>query len=251
MRRGLLLAATAFASVVLVLSASAAHTVAPWVITSKGASFSGVFTNTTASVINGVSIGTAEKTDNPITSWNFEGQPCSLYPGYGSAYCYEKIDVEPGKTATFTGTTQKPVSTAGYVACSSADGGMDNTCTDVGAPSTPKVDAAAAKALLAELEKGIAAERGMIRSLNAGKSGNVVIVVESWNIFFAKLLDQAAKVGSEVVIADVVRARKDNAGIAGALQGPKSTRLKDARALLEDAISHLQDGLKVVGGLTK
>ncbi|MBV8258088.1 MAG: hypothetical protein JO073_09765 [Actinobacteria bacterium] len=123
-----------------------------WTVSASGTQISGTFTNPTASVVNGVAVGTALKSKNPIVSFTFEGQKCGLYAPYGSAYCYTNVKVKPGQTVSFSGTTKTPIgctkrrlsssppATCGVVQmCSSADKGMDNTCNDVkaGAAGSP------------------------------------------------------------------------------------------------------------------
>ena len=138
-------ALVALAVLVVVPSALAAHTdTGGWTVSANGTQLTGTFTNPTASVVNGVAVGTALKSKNPIVAFTFEGQTCGLYAPYGSAYCYTNVKVKPGQTVSFSGETKTPIgcakrrlsssppATCGVVQmCDSADKGMDNTCTDV------------------------------------------------------------------------------------------------------------------------
>ncbi len=69
MRRGLsVVAVTVALFAVIALSASATHTVAPWVFTTKGTSFSGVFTNTTGIVHLLRTLGTSSRRSSACAS---------------------------------------------------------------------------------------------------------------------------------------------------------------------------------------
>jgi hypothetical protein len=102
-----------------------------WVLHVSGTMFNGTFTNPTASVVNGVAIGTQQAAGNPIVQFTFQNQSCGLYAQVGNSYCYTNVDVGPGKTASFSGAAAKPIDAGGLQMCSSADRGMDNTCVDV------------------------------------------------------------------------------------------------------------------------
>jgi len=124
---------------VAVLAGSAGASTGPggWSVTQwSGNTFSGVFTNTTRDPINGVSVGTALKEGNPITAFTIANVTCQLYAAYGSAYCYVALLIQPGATVAFRGVAKNKLTPAGVVMCSSADRGMDNTCTNV--PLTSK-----------------------------------------------------------------------------------------------------------------
>lgn len=124
---------------VAALAGSAGASTGPggWTVTkwSKN-TFSGVFTNTTKDPINGVSVGTALKEGNPITAFSINDITCRLYAADGSAYCYVALLIQPGATVAFRGVARHTLTRAGVVMCSSADRGMDNTCTNV--PLTSK-----------------------------------------------------------------------------------------------------------------
>jgi hypothetical protein len=131
--KGALAVAGALVALALLSSAAGASTGnGGWVITnSSGNTFSGTFTNETASPINGVAVGTADKAANPITAFTINAIVCQLYANYGSAYCYTALLIQPGATVLFHGTSQKALPPAGLQMCTSADRGMDNTCSDV------------------------------------------------------------------------------------------------------------------------
>ena len=167
---------------VSVLSASAGASAGNggWVITkSSGNTFSGVFTNETASPINGVAVGTADKAANPITSFTINAIVCQLYANYGSAYCYTALLIQPGASVLFHGTSEKALPPAGLQMCTSADRGMDNTCSDVALAKAKKSKKSsvthaasarkqAAAAAFEEVLKAISEEADALDALNAG-----------------------------------------------------------------------------------
>lgn len=133
----------ALAGLALVVSTATASQNNEWVINAKvgGTTFTGTYTNRTGKLVNGVSIGTATLAKNPITSFTFNGVSCPLYAGAGSAYCYH-ISIPPSgarvsfavgaeQSVSLSGSSKYPLSPAGFQACDTEDGGMDNDCVDV------------------------------------------------------------------------------------------------------------------------
>lgn len=112
--------------------------------------FTGTDKNTGTTTHNFVSIGTAGaggQENNPVTSFTVNGQSCQLYAAYGSAYC--QVNLPPGATINFSGTTQSPATTFSY--CTSDNNGVDNDCNDVNVGSTttePPAQCSIAQSLL-------------------------------------------------------------------------------------------------------
>lgn len=107
---------------------------------SGGDKFSGVYTNNTGQVVNAVAVGTAAKSQDSVTSFDFGGtrtpaaNSCQLYADSGSAFCY--VNVATGQHVAFSGATAQPF-TAGtdLQACDSIDDFQDSNCTDNAAQS--------------------------------------------------------------------------------------------------------------------
>ena len=184
MKGALALVGAILAVSVLPASAGASTGNGGWVITkSSGNTFSGMFTNETASPINGVAVGTADKAANPITSFTINAIVCQLYANYGSAFCYTALLIQPGASVLFHGTSEKALPPAGLQMCTSADRGMDNTCSDVALAKAKaqahkskkssvthatSVRKQAAAAAFEEVLKAISEEADALDDLNAG-----------------------------------------------------------------------------------
>ncbi len=171
--------ATAVVAAVVAMSSSAgASTSAGWLITKwTGNTFAGTFTNETASPINGIAVGTADKAKNPITAFEINNIVCQLYANYGSAYCYTALLIQPGATVLFHGASMHALTPAGLQMCSSADKGMDNTCTDVAlkASTTIAVSSKARKQQAAlAFEEVLVAIRSERNALDAIDKGDLV-----------------------------------------------------------------------------
>lgn len=160
-------------------SAGAFHLDNRWRVTTTGKHFTGTYTNTTDSVVNGFAVGTGLKDKNAIVSFTIAGQKCGLYAAYGSAYCYTNIAVKPGETVTFDGDTEEAVGSEGFQMCDSADRGMDNTCIDVAVSKSEAAtttlsqdDTRHLRLAVHYLDAAISAEEAAVRAL---KNGNPLL----------------------------------------------------------------------------
>jgi hypothetical protein len=252
LRRVLLLACIAAAFAVVAVSAFATRADTRWHIkTGPGNAFSGMYTNTTASVVNGVSIGTADAAKNPIATFTFMGQTCKLYAQAGSAFCYTGISVAPGKTVAFSGTTQMPVGSSGFQACDTADGGMDNTCLDVTVATAPTVDEKAVKSMKAEILFAIDTEERALRDLNSGKRAAASVALDpSVHPELANALKLGKRVNAPSASANVESALSDDEAAVKLLDGKATgSRIKKARALIQDALSDKKTALDILAKL--
>ena len=252
MKRAVALAC-AFVALSLLSSAAGASTgTGGWVITkSSGNAFSGTFTNETASPINGVSVGTAAKAGNPITAFTIDAIQCQLYANYGSAYCYTALLIQPGATVLFHGTAQKALTPAGLQMCTSADRGMDNTCSDVAqakakakaqakkskkssatrATSPRKQAAAAARAFVLE---AISMEANALSDLNKGETllgsrNDLAVAQHRLEKALAQPFDAADIAG------DLKSAIQDDKDAWNELDSKKPGRIARARKLITTA----------------
>lgn len=221
---------------VLPSSAAPRPTSTAWQFHWSGKTFGGTFTNPTASVVNGIAIGTSLKEKDAITSFFFAGHKCGLYAQYGSAYCYTDQAVAPGKSASFSGTIQAALGKGGFFqACSSADRGMDNTCVNVTVQSAaPAVSQPDLKLVIDDLETAIYAEDTAISALKQGYSSKALRRLNDameklrWSMKYTSMLPVSAG-------ADVESALHFDTQAIDLFNGKPSGR-KAAISKIEDAL---------------
>lgn len=223
-------------------SAGADQGTGGWNLRVSGKMFSGTFTNPTASVINDVAVGTPQKAKNPIVSMTFAGQTCGLYAPYGSAFCGKHVSIKPGKSASFSGDAKKPIGSGGLQMCSSADGGMDNTCVDVVSASSKSVVTTPtttvnhvqlhAQLARAYVLKALSAEATALEELNKGDTHAAAHQLLEGR---RALTDALSYDIPADIRGDLRSASSDDYAGAGDLYGTKPGKIQRTRALIKDA----------------
>jgi len=216
-------------------SAGASTGTGGWTLHVSGKMFHGTFTNTTASAVNGVAIGTQLKAKNPIVSFTFAGRKCGLYAQYGSAYCYEGFSLAPGKTASFFGDAQLSIGPGGLQMCSSADKGMDNTCVDVAViavSSTARKQAAAAASDF--VATAISEEGDALADLKDGDTHAARNAISIGARKLGQAMDQPFDAAD--ITGDLKSAYQDDRDAWNDLDANKPGKISRARALLATAL---------------
>jgi len=252
---------------VAVLAGSAGASTGPggWTVTKwSGNTFSGVFTNTTKDPINGVSVGTALKEGNPITAFTINAITCQLYAAYGSAYCYVSLLIQPGAAVVFHGTSKNPLTPAGVVMCTSADKGMDNTCTNVplaskqqtmtvttgGSAIASKTEGfrAAAKLALNYVNIAVESEASATKELGGDLSIARRDLAHALNF-----LQGAAKKNFNSSLADTELHDAISADTHALdwLKSGKPGRVSQARTWLKSAAFHKESAVRILTGLAR
>ena len=231
---------------VLAVPASAA-TVQEWTGFYVGDTFNGTYVNLTGSTVDGVSFGTGELEKNAITSFMFDGQPCPLYAGAGSAYCYE-ISIPPGMMVPFSGASADPIVGGKVTGCDTHDDGATNNCIDV--VLATKVDTDAIATMTKDIDEAITEEKDALTAIKDGRlvTARAQLGASSSTLNGAETAGEP--MGASSPSNDLKSARSSDMDASSALQryGRKGTGR--AKSFIEDALGDKKSALEALQALS-